>query len=102
MSFAVYADEHELSVTFIIEDDAEAYHELEAQRDEIEAELGASLVWIEPEETRSGNMRSRIELRTDGNLENRDEWDRYLDWFIENGEQFHETFGARIQELDHL
>lgn len=69
---------------------------------EIEAELGPSLVWVEPEETRSGKMRSRIELRTDGHLENRDEWDRYLDWFLENDEQFHETFGARIQQLDHL
>ena len=102
MSFAVYSDEHELSVTLIIEDDAEAYRELEAHRSEIEAELGDSLVWVEPEETRSGKMRSRIELRTDGHLENRDEWDSYLDWFIKNGEQFHDTFGTRIQELNHL
>lgn len=99
MSFVDDADAHELVVTLIIEDDADAYHELEADRQEIEAEIGDSLRWVEPEETRSGNMRSRIELRTDGHLENRDEWDTYLDWFLDHGEQFHETFGTRIQQF---
>ncbi|MFC4550443.1 MULTISPECIES: DUF4268 domain-containing protein [Halorussus] len=100
MSFAVYPDEHELCIALIIEDDADAYYELEAYRSEIEGDFDEPLLWIEPEETRSGNMRSRIELRTNGHLENRDKWDTYLDWFIENGEQFHETFGNRIQQLN--
>ncbi len=51
------------------------------------------------EETRSGNMRSAIQLRTDGTLEDREMWDEHINWFLEYGERLHEVLGDRPQRL---
>jgi len=58
-----------------------------------------ALDWSEPEETRTGNMRSKIQLRTDGTLDDREQWDEHIEWFFEYGERFHEVFGGRLQRL---
>lgn len=55
-------------ITFYIGDDEAAFFELFDDQDQIAEELGHSLEWIEPSETRTGNMRSEIRLRTDGTV----------------------------------
>ena len=86
-------------ITLFVEDDEQAFWQLHEDKEQIEAELGHSLNWVEPEETRSGNMRSAIRLRTDGTLEDREMWDEHIEWFLEYGERFHEVFGDRLQRL---
>lgn len=99
LAFVFNTTEGERYVCLIIEDDEEAYWQLEADREQIEDEMGTSLVWIEPEETRGGNIRSQIQLRTDGTLDDRDMWENHIDWFVRYGERFHDVFYDRIQQL---
>ena len=99
MSFRDNQRENQLAVVMMIEDDAEAFWDLEAQRESIESEIGQSLCWTEPTETRANNMRSQIEVSTDGTLEKRDQWETYQEWFLEIGEQFYTTFSPRIQQF---
>lgn len=99
MSFRDNQRENQLAVVMMIEDDAEAFWDLESQRESIESEIGQSLCWNEPTETRANNMRSQIEVSTDGTLEKRDQWETYQEWFLEMGEQFYTTFSPRIQQL---
>lgn len=99
LSFVFGTTANERYVTLIIEDDEEAYWQLEAKREQIEDKIGASLVWLEPEETRGGNMRSQIQLRTDGTLADRDMWEVHIDWFLTYGERFYDVFHDRIQRL---
>ena len=89
----------ERGITLFVEDDEQAFWQLHEDKEQIEAELGHSLNWTEPEETRSGNMRSTIQLRTDGTLDDREMWDEHIEWFLEYGERFHEVFGDRLQRL---
>lgn len=96
-SFDTNGDER--SIGLVIDDDEEGFWQLEAQREEIEAELGDSLVWNEPEETRTGKMRSQIQLRSHGTLDGSDRWEEHIDWMLTYGEAFHEIFYDRLQTL---
>lgn len=49
---------NERYVCLIIENDEEAYWQLKVEREQIEDEIGASLIWLEPEETRGGNKKT--------------------------------------------
>lgn len=99
LSFVFNTTEDERYITLIIESDEDAYRQLKAEREQIEDEIGAPLDWIDPEETRGGNMRSQIQLRTDGSLDDQDTWDDHLDWFMTYGERFHDVFYDRLQRL---
>lgn len=99
ISFVNISKENKLRIDLIINDDEEAFWELESQKDAIEAEIGSALVWDEPRETRSGRMRSNISLVRDGKLTDTKRWDEYIDWMINHGEGFHEVFYDRIQSL---
>ncbi|WP_418280073.1 DUF4268 domain-containing protein [Halorubrum sp. DTA98] len=92
-------DPAEIHISLTIDDDEEAFWELKSQEDEIGQALGTEVRWDEPEETRTGNMRSHIWIARDGRLDNQDEWDEYFDWMLEQGDQFHEVFYDRIQQL---
>lgn len=96
-AFDVTARERHLGL--VIEDDEDAYFALESQQEQIEAEIGQPLLWIEPSETQGGKMRSQIQLRADGSLEDRTDWEKHIDWFLEYGERFHEVFSERVQRL---
>lgn len=69
------------------------------QSQQIESELDRELTWHEPEETRAGKERSRIVVTKSADVTDQDQWDEYLDWMIEHGEQFHDVFYDRIQRL---
>ena len=99
MSFLFDRNERERGITLYIEDDEDAFWELVEDQDQIEAELGHSLEWIEPKETRTGNMRSEIRLRTDGTLADKEIWEDHIEWFLEYGERFHEVFSSQLRKL---
>lgn len=99
LSFSTNSRSEELYTTMIIEDDEELYQALESDRDAIEEVIGQSLDWHPPEETYTGNMRSRIEIARDGDLENEHQWEEYQEWFSDYGSRFHEAFADRLQQL---
>lgn len=99
ISFLFHQKAAERGIILYVEDDEQAFWQLHDEKEQIEEELGHSLNWVEPEETRGGNMRSTIQLRTDGDLNDRDMWDDHIEWFLEYGERFHEVFGDRLQQL---
>ena len=99
LSFLANTVENRVGCELVIKDDAEAFQYLESQRDEIEAEVDESLVWIEPSETRAGKERSKIRIERDADLSREESWDEYRDWLIERGERFHEAFYDRVQNL---
>lgn len=65
---------------------------MEAEREQIEDEISASAVWLEPEETPGGNMGNQLQLRTDGTLADRDTWEDHIDWFLTYGERFYNVY----------
>jgi hypothetical protein len=99
LSFINYIQENELLIRLIIKDDEEAYYELEDQKDEIEREIEEEVSWKEPEETYTGNMRSKIDISRDANIRNREKWDEYFEWMLESGNEFREAFYDRIQQI---
>jgi hypothetical protein len=83
----------------IIKDDAEAYQQLEADREEIEAQMGEDLIWRPPEDAQGDSNRSKISLKRAGALSNKDAWEEYIDWMVDRGEKFHSVFHNRIQRF---
>lgn len=100
ISFTINTVEDRIYTRLIINNDPEVYWKLEDERSDIDAEFEETLSWDEPEETHGGNERSKIKISRPAQLTNKDEWDEYLNWLIEQGKQFHEVFGPRIQDLD--
>lgn len=99
IAFGLLIQEDQIFVTLTIEDDEDAFRELQAQQDEIEEALGFELIWDEPEETTSGRMRSHIWVTHSAAVEDRSQWDEYIEWLIETGEKFHEVFPERLRDL---
>lgn len=99
LSFVLNSRDNELRAELVIRDDAEAYWQLEEDREEIDQKLDRDLVWNEPEETRAGKERSKLMFTKQAEIMNQERWDEYLDWMIECGELFHMVFYDRIQRL---
>ncbi|WP_254537557.1 DUF4268 domain-containing protein [Halomarina litorea] len=100
VSFVVDMSDDLLRARLLITDDAEAFRELKSQQEAIENEVGEGLKWDTPMETSSGNLRSQIYLTRQGDITDRENWDEYIEWMVEIGEEFYEAFGDRIQEID--
>ncbi len=99
ISFVNVSNENLLRIDLVIEDNEEAFWELQADKEAIEDEFGTEVVWDEPRETRSGKMRSNISVVRTADIEATDEWETYFDWMLEYGERFHQVFHDRIQVL---
>lgn len=99
LQFTVNTNENRLDTHLIIRKDPEIYQALESQREEIEAEIGESLIWSPPEEAKGDSERGKITLRRDGVLSDRDRWDEYHEWMLDKGERFYETFYDRIRQF---
>ena len=98
-SFLINSVEQTAGCELIIRDDPEAFSYLNSQREAIENDVGKSLLWIEPAETRTRKERSKIKIERGANLSQEESWDEYHDWLIEHGELFYEAFYDRIQDL---
>lgn len=97
--FTTHARENTITTGLIIQDDAEAYWKLAGDREAIEDEIGRGLIWSEPEETHTGNQRSKIWVERNVAVEDESQWNEYVAWMIEAGEDFHRVFFDRIQSL---
>ena len=99
LTFAINSQDNQLRTELVIRDDADAYWELAEAQEEIDELFDGNLNWREPTETHAGKDRSKISLTRPGYISSDDEWDEYIAWMLENGEQFHEVFYDRIQRL---
>lgn len=99
LQFTINSRDNELGAGLLIRDDADAYWQLEEDREEINKAFDQEVVWKEPEETRSGKKRSKILVTKHSDVTDEEQWNEYLDWMIENGERFHEVFYDRLQRL---
>ena len=68
---------------------------LEAQKDEIEAEVGTELKWYNPE----NQKQRRIYLRRSADITDLNDWPNQHKWLGENLELFHKAFSPRIKKL---
>ena len=72
------------------------FHLLQADKDAIEAEIGAPLEWRELPDKK----RSYIRLsRDDADPSDRDDWPRQHAWYMDTLEAFHRTFAPRLKSL---
>lgn len=99
LQFTANTVENRLYCQIVIRDDPDVYQKLESQKEEIEKEIGESLIWTPPEEAQRDSNRAKITLRRSGKLAERDAWSDYHSWMIERGEQFHDAFYERIQNM---
>lgn len=78
-------------------DDAKAYFALlSAQKQEIEAELGESLTWYNPEGTKA----CRIYLTRQADMQKEDQWPEYFQWLQEKLERLRMAFRDRVMSID--
>ena len=79
-------------------DDAKAhYNLLFEQKEEIEASIESTLVWMELPDKKA----SRIVLFNDGcDLKDEDDWSRQHKWFIASLEKFDNTFRNKVKSLN--
>lgn len=99
LTFRMSTKNNTAEAGLVITDDEAAYHELSDDREAIEATIDADLEWQQPYETTSGKMRSQIICSRSMDLEDRDSWEEYLDWFVDRGEEFYEAFQPRVSGL---
>lgn len=72
-----------------------ALPQLEAQKEEIEKEIGLKLEW----NPNPDNRDKVIAITKDVNLQNREEWDASITWLVDMVMRFRKTFMPRVQNL---
>jgi hypothetical protein len=97
-SVAETGDSHELRAEAIIEtNDSKAHFaRLEAQKCQIESEMGEPLTWHNPPNKRM----CRIYVRRPALLTDRSQWPEYHAWLLGKLEALHKTFAQRVKQLD--
>src|SRR5882724_6651812 len=81
------------------DDNAKKYFAmLDAERHEIEREIGQPLIWHNPPETKTRT--SKIYVRQSSSFLDRSEWPRQHEWLRENLEKFYPVFAPRVKQLD--
>jgi hypothetical protein len=74
----------------------ESFNQLEAQKVEIEQELGARLDWMKLPLRKSCRI---VLIRPNSNIKDRAQWAEQHDWLIASLERFESVFRPRIQSL---
>lgn len=72
-----------------------ALEQLQAQKDEIEKEIGEQLQW-NPNPERKEKV---ISLSIKADLNNREKWPEYCEWLVDRVAKFRKVFGPRIKKL---
>ena len=72
------------------------YAALEAQRVEVEAALKGELVWHNPSNTRM----CRVSARRVVDLNDRSQWPEYLDWLVNELNEFYQFFRPLVRNLE--
>ena len=73
-----------------------ALSQLDDQREEIEQEIGESLVWDANPQARD----KTIAIHRDADLRQRGEWDGHLKWMVDMTGRFRKAFVPRVKQLN--
>ena len=84
-------DSHELRVDLWMSDRA-SYEALYAQREEIAAELKGPLIWHDA-------RGHRVSVRRDADFHDKTRWSEYIQWLVEELNDFHRCFNPRVKAL---
>ena len=71
------------------------FHKLYEDKDEIEREIGEKLDWMELPQGKD----CRIIIYTDGDIRDRENWNKCFEWFLEMTESFHKVFSPIVKQL---
>lgn len=88
---------HELRVELVLEDNnsKKYFEQLEAEKEEIEKEIGEQLMWHNPPEKRV----CKIYIRKSTNLQDRNRWQEQHEWLLNKLELFYKVFAGRVKKL---
>src|SRR5262249_13396544 len=91
-------DSHGVRAEAVIEtnDSKRHFTRLEAQKAQIEKEMGEPLTWHNPPNIRT----CRIYVRRPALLTDRNQWPEYHAWLLGKLEALHKTFAQRVKQLD--
>lgn len=73
------------------------FNGLEAQKTQIEKELGFKMDW----QPLPGRMASRIEIVKDGDFTQKDKWESYFDWLADKAVNLKKVFPKYLKNTDH-
>jgi hypothetical protein len=94
VALSINSREHLFTTEIWIGDNKEFYHNLEQHKEEIEADLGEKLEWLELPDKKA----SRIKISTSGDFDNQDKWDEYFEWLLQMTEKFQRVFPKYFQK----
>ena len=72
------------------------YQLLKERREEIESGLGRSLIWNEPDNARTRQLKTRLEA----DLNDRTSWTEYFTWLLNELNDFEEYFRPIVGKLE--
>ena len=90
-------DSSEIRMEFIVNHiDAKRYFaQFEAQRSDIDSEVGEGAIWHNPENSRQ----CKVGCRTSADIYDRNDWERQFQWLHEQLRRFQKVFGPRVKSL---
>lgn len=95
-SYTVNTQDNTIGCELYINDNKDLFRFLFDQKDEIENKIGEKLDWQELENKKA----SRIKISHEGFLDNKDEYVRYFDWMLDEGQKFKKIFGEYIKKYN--
>lgn len=90
-----FGGELRVDLTTVGENSKAFFAQLEAQKKDIERELGEALTWHNP----PGKRMCRIYVRRSAEVTDRPRWPEYHEWLRKKIESFQRVFGPRVQAL---
>lgn len=88
MAYTVNTQDNKIGCEIYIPDSKELFNNLEQNKLDIEREIGSRLEWMKLE----GKKASRIKISIDGDITQKEEWEKYFDWMKKIGEKFQNVF----------
>ena len=82
----------QLGCEIYIPKDKELYDIFFDKRDEIETDIGEKLEW----NRHDNKPQCRIKIAIDGDLTNKNDWQKFNEWFLDISDKFAKAFGSRI------
>ena len=93
MNYTANTQDMKIACEIYIPDSKELFNQLEQYKLDIEREVGSRLEWRKLE----GKKASSIRLSVEGNINKREDWEKYFDWMKRTGETFHRVFSKYVK-----
>ncbi len=94
VALSINSRDHLFTTEIWIGDNKEFYYNLAEHKEEIEADLGEKLEWLELPDKKA----SRIKISITGDFDNQDKWEEYFEWLLQMTEKFQRVFPKYFQK----